>query len=269
MSKPVKLNVLLAKTDHLAASYKKGVVEYLKFFKDKQGAFKGERKTYAPKDNTIDLPSERKNELIVTTVNEKLDYLVEASAEYIDSLFAQERTNALGIAQVDLVVDGIKFGSYTSLELLRLKSILESNDLENMYANIPVRSDSEIWNPSKNEMYSSREGIFETELVKGVKKSTTKESYIIQDPNLDKLGDGTKYTPTVATKDTIIDLGDFTYQKFSGEYTHRERAEILRRRTKLLSAVIEALKEANDVESVPSDMTAKKLFGYLHTGAIN
>lgn len=145
---------------------------------------------------------------------------------------------------------------------------MENGDLESMYSNIPVRSDSEIWNPTTNEMYLDRKTVFESELVKGVKKSTTKESYILVDPNIEKLGKDTKYTPQIATKDTIIDLGDFTYQKFSGEYTHRQRAEILKRRTILLSAVIEALKEANDVEAISSDMTAEKLFGFLHTGKI-
>ena len=52
-------------------------------------------------------------------------------------------------------------------------------------------------------------------------------------------------------------------------WSHRERAELLRRRTKLLTAVIEALKEANDVEAIESNMTAEKLFGYLHKGVIN
>lgn len=264
----VKLNVLLAKTDHLASSFKKGIVEYLKFFKDKQGSFKGEKKTYQPKDNTVDIPSERKNELIVTTVDEKLQYLVDTSKDYIDALFAQEKTNASGVKTVELIVDSVNFGKYTSLELLRLKSLLESGDLENMYSNIPVRSDSEIWTETKNEMYESRKGIYETELIKGVKKSTTKESYILSDPNIEKLGPDAKYTPQISTKDTIIDLGEFTYQKFSGEYTHRQKAEILKRRTKLLSSVIESLKEVNDVESVSSDMTAEKLFGYLHTGNI-
>lgn len=261
----MKLNTLLAKTDHLASSYKKGLTEYVKFFKDKQGAFRGEKKTYSPKDNTIDLPSERKNDLVITTVEEKLEYLVESSSDYIDALFSQEKTNALGAAKADLSVDGISFGTFSSLELLRLKSILETGDLEGVYTNLPVREDKETWNATKNEMYVGRD-IVETEIVRGTKKSTTKENYILTDPNVDK--NSTTYKPTVATKDTIIDLGDFSYQKFSGEATHRFRADILRRRTKLLTAVLEALKTANDVEALKSEMTAKKLFGFLHEGKI-
>ena len=63
-------------------------------------------------------------------------------------------------------------------------------------------------------------------------------------------------------------MGDYTVQTFSGEFTHKERAEILRRRSELLSAIVEALKIANEVESVSSNMTADKLFKFLHKGEI-
>lgn len=265
MSK-IKLNVLLAKTDHLAGSFKKGLEEYVKFFKSSQGAFKGEKKTYEPRPNTIDLPNERSNKLVVTTVEEKLKYLADNSAEYIDALFSQEKTNASGIAKAPLIVDGINFGTYTSMELLRLKSLLEGGSFKDMYETIPVRNDDEVWTKSNSEMYASR-AIWESTQRTSVLKSVMKESYILADPNIGKV-EGSKYTPQLATKDTIIELGDSSYQKFSGEASHVERAAILARRSKMLVAVVEALKVANEVEVVPSDMTAAKLFGYLHTGKI-
>jgi hypothetical protein len=115
-------------------------------------------------------------------------------------------------------------------------------------------------------MYANR-NIFESSQRVGVHKSVQKESYILPDPNIGKT-DGGKYTPQIATKDTIIELGDYTFQKFSGEASHVERANILARRSKLLVAVIEALKVANDVEAIPSDMTADKIFNYLHKGVL-
>jgi len=257
----MKLNVLLAKTDHLANTYKSAVKDFISYFKSSQGAFKGEKKTYEPKVGTIDIPSERGNKLVVTTVGEKLKWFTETQAEYIDALFAQEATNASGKVRTNLIIDGVNFGEYSSLELLRLKSLLENGEFEHMYASIPVRNDDEQWVPSTNPMYVGRE-IFESNLQSGTKKSTMKESYIMSDPNVSK--DSPAYKPTVATKDTIIELGDYTFQKFSGEFSHRERAEILRRRSKMLNAVIEALKTANDAEAIESEMTAKKLFNYLH-----
>lgn len=260
----MKLNVLLAKTDQLAASFKNNIKDYIKFFKNNQSSFRGEKKTYTPKEGTIDVPSMRGNKLLVTTVKEKLDWLSETQSEFIDSLFSQEATNASGRAKATLRVGNIDFGELSSLELLRLKSIVENGEFKDMYENIPVRSDDEVWNATTNEAYLQRE-IFESSLMSGVSKSTMKESYILEDPNADKAG--ANYKPVVASKDTVLELGDYTHQKFSGEYSHRQRAEILRRRERLLTAIVEALKEANDVEAVQSNMTSQKIFNYLHSGS--
>lgn len=262
-----KLSAVLAKTDHLASSFKKNITEYVKFFKSNQSQFLGERKTYTPRPGQMDIPGERALTLVQTTVDEKLKYLEDNVAEYIDLLFSQERTNASGLASANLVVDGVVWGSYSSLELLRLKSFIENNELTQMYENLPVRSDSIIWSKNDQEMYQGRE-IYQTELTSGIRKTTNKESYILPDPNLAQLKDTSRYTPVTSTRDTLIELGDFTFQKFSGESTQLQKAKILQRRTKLLAAVILALKEANDVELVESEMTSKKLFGYLHNGSI-
>lgn len=259
----MKLNVLLAKTDHSASQFKKLLTDYVAFFKNKQGEFKGIKRTYVPRPDTVDLPSERSFTKVVSTVAEKLEYLEETASEHIDNLFSVEATNASGRAVVELVVDGQSWGNVSSLELLRLKSLLETNELEQTYTTLPVRSDSDIWNPTTDSTYEDRD-VVEGPLQVGIKNTLTKESYILQDPNLKNMTDTTKYVPQVASKDTIVPIGDYTVQHFSGEYSHRDRAEILRRRSKLLSAVIEALKNANDIEQEPSVITADLLFGYLH-----
>lgn len=264
----IKLAVLLAKTEHLVAPFKKAIKDYASFFKNKQGEFNGEKKTYEANSGTEDFPSERGNTIVVTTVDEKLKWLEDNSKEYIDALFAQEATNAAGLAKAELKVEGKSLGTYSSLELLRLKSMLENGELEQMYAAIPVRNDDEEWKETTEEQYKER-AIFEGVKLSGDKKTTLKEDYILHDPNLDRLKDTSGYKAVVAKKDTIVVLGKFTRQKFTGMWSHRQRAELLRRRTVLLTAVIEALKEANDVEAVESQMTAVKLFGYLHKGVIN
>lgn len=262
----MKLNALLARTDSLAASFKKGIVEYAKFFKDKQGAFKGERKTYTPRPETIDYPGERGVTLVQTTVAEKLKYLVDDSKDYIDALFAQERTNATGLATADVVVDGqIVFPGLTTAELLRLKTILSNTDLDTMYASLPVRSDAEQWDKVTNdEAFEASRGLYESPIQEGTRKSTIKETYILSDPNVSQLKDTSKYVPLTAVRDTPMELGDYTFQKFSGETTQTVRAGILQRKKKLLTAVTEALKQANEVEATTSVVTAEKVFGYLH-----
>lgn len=259
------LPTLLAKVDTTSSRFRAAIQDYLKFFKDSQGSFKGIKKTYSPRPDTIDEPSERQNKMVVTTVKEKLDWFVENNTEYLQDILDIEATNAAGIAKAELVINGKSFGELSSLELLRLKGFLESTDFEKMYASLPVRSDSEIWARSENEMYVNRE-IYETPMQSGVKKSTEKVSYILEDPNLGNLKNGEGYKPQVAVKTIPIELGDYTIQNFSGETSQRERAEILRRRSELLTAVVIALKEANNVEVVKSNFSSKDLFEYLHTG---
>ena len=137
-----------------------------------------------------------------------------------------------------------------------------------MYSNIPVRSDSEIWNKSDEEAYVDRD-VYEQPLMSGIKKSITKEQYILSDPNIEKLRDGKSYQPIVATRDTPIELGDWTSQMFSGEWTHTKRANLLKRKNTLYLSVIEALKTANDVEAANSEIKAASILRYLHSGKFN
>lgn len=263
----MKLNVLLGKTDHLSGVWKNQLLDFLKFFKDNQSAFKGEKKTFEAKPGVIDMPKERSNKKVVTTVAEKLVWLEENCKEYFDALFSQEKTNATGIPKGKVVVDGKLFGEFTSLELLRLKSTLENGTFKDMYAALPVRNDDELWTKSSNEMYDKRD-IYETGMITGMHKTITKEQYIIQDPNI-RQGMESAYVAQVASRDTTVELGEYTYQRFSGEFSHLQRAEILKRISKLLTAVIVALKECNEVEAAPSEMTSEKLFDYLHRDKIN
>lgn len=258
----MKLAILLAITDSLGVVYKNMLNDFNKFFKNNQGAFQGIKKTYSPKDDTVDEPNKRGNILVQTTVKEKLDWFLENSAEYINALFSQEKTNAMGIT-AELIVEDKSWGHLTSLELLRLKNIVSAAPIEQLLSSIPVRSDSEEWDTSKNEMYKGRE-IFESPLVEGINITTTKQDYILKDPNVDKAG--SSYVPQVSQKTTLVELGDTTSQKFSGEWSQRQRANALKRRATLLVAVTKALKECNDAEVVESTVTAQNIFGYLFNG---
>lgn len=260
-----KLNVLLAVTDQLKSRFKAIISDYTVYFKTKQGAFLGERATYSAREGYIEDPGKKKYVKVVTTVKEKLDYFIDNSEEFISSLFSQEVTNASGVTAM-LVVDGKEWGEFTSLELLRLKSLLEGKEygnIEAMLIQLPVRSDAEIWVPSSEEMYSDRE-VFQTALQSGVSKTTVKEEYILADPNIAKgsaLPAG--YTPKTSINNITVEIGDYTHQKFSGEWTHKKRAEALERINKLKLAVIKALKECNEATAKDSALTSERIFGYI------
>lgn len=264
-----KLNVLLAITDQLRSKQKAMVSDYNKFFEKKQGHFLGERKTFTAKDGMLDDSSKRSYVRIVTTVNEKLDYLIKESKEFIDALFSQERTNSMGVATAKLIVEGKEWGEFTSLELLRLKTLLESSDygdIKGMIASIPVKTEGEVWEKCENEEYSDRK-VFQTELIKGETKTTEKEQYVLEDPNLKNIKDTSNYQSPIAIKNIVVITGDYTIQQFTGEWSHVQRTEALNRRTKLLTSVIEALKVANNVDSQKSELTAEKIFEFILKGS--
>lgn len=263
----LKMNTLLGKVDHGSGVFKTMTQEYKVFFDKNQGAFKGIRKTYVPREGMADDSSMRQFSKVVTTVQEKFEWYEEKAADYLNNTLAVDATNGQGANKVDLVVDGQVIARMNVLELMKLKSIISKMGMAEMYSVLPVRSDAEIWKETEDEMYQGRD-IFETELSKGIKRSETKTDYILEDPNLKNMTDSSRYTPQRAIKSAIIEVGDYTVQNFSGETTQRYKASILGRRSALLEAIEAAIKEANDVVVVSSDMTAKKLFDYLHRGQI-
>lgn len=263
-----KLHVVLALTEQVRPRFKAMINDYTSFFKGRQGSFLGEKSTYVAREGMVDEPNRRKYIRIITTVDEKLEYFIESSKDFINDLFTQERTNASG-ASAELVVDGNYWGVFTSLELLRLKSILDGKEygnIENMLSNIPVRSDAEIWNKTTAEEYSGRL-VYESNLQSGVSKTTQKTEVILKDPNLaavDKIPTG--YVPKTTINNNVVEVGDYTHQKFSGEWSQRNRAEALDRVSKLRLAVIKALKECNEIPVVESNLKSDMIFGYIFKG---
>ena len=79
-------------------------------------------------------------------------------------------------------------------------------------------------------------------------RTTENEEVILKDPNLDPAHLPSNYSAKVTVKRKTVETGDYTQQKFTGEWTQRQRAELLKRKSDLLAAVIAALKEVNDTD---------------------
>lgn len=263
----IKLNTLLAKVDHGTASFNRIISDYAIFFRNKQGMFEGIQKTFKPRDGYQEDARYMGNTQVATTVQEKLEWFENNIVPYLNELFSVEATNSKGAKKVELIVDGISFGELTALDLMRLKTILTNKQLEDMYTNIPVRSDSEVWKEGTNPEYAGR-NIYETEMLKGVTRTTESEEVILKDPNLDPAKLPANYNAKVTVKKRTVETGDYTIQKFTGEWTQRQRAELLQRRSKILATVIEALKVVNDNIAENPNLDSNKLISYLHYGII-
>lgn len=261
----LKMNTLLARVEHSTASIARLFADYAAFFKNKQGMFRGYKKTFVPRDGYFEDPSKMGTSIVTTTVDEKFDWFNAQFKSWLEDVFTVESTNSNGAKTVELVVDGHSFGHLTALDLMRLKNILTNKDLEAVYANIPVRSDSEVWNPTKDPEYDGRK-VFETDLIKGVTRTTEKEEVILKDPNISSDHLPANYSAKTTWKSRTVETGDYTQQSFTGEWTQRERAELLRRRSQLLSAVIESLKEVNDVQVKEPNLNIDEFVDYIYKG---
>lgn len=259
------MNTLLAKVEHGSSRFAKMIGDYLAFFKGKQGAFAGIKKTHVPREGYTEDKSCIANTKVITTVGEKLEWFEQQSIPFLKELFAVEATNSKGANTVELVVDGISFGHLTALDLMRLKTLLTKKEWVEMYENIPVRSDAEVWEPCTDSEYEGRE-IFQTPMLKGVTRTTESEEVILKDPNInpDKLP--ANYNARTTIKKKVVETGDYTLQNFTGGWTQRQKAELLRRRSQLLAAVVEALKEVNDTVSEKPNLNVETLVNFLHHG---
>jgi len=248
-----KLSVFLGLRDRTEKTNQNMLDDMHGKFKNKQGLFQGIRNTYEPLTGYADEPGKRNFTAVASTVKEQLDWFKEHTKDFYGITFSIEKTNAGGVT-AELEVDGVKWGVYTSLELLRLKSILDSK-LKAMISEIPIRKETVIWSPTQDANYTGRD-IFESPLNKSFAKTTLKETYIVNDPHVK---DMPGRAPISAEKSTQVNVGEASTQEFSGEYTNRQRAEIQTRYEKLYKAVIKALETANDKTVERSNLGDKVL----------
>ena len=134
-----------------------------------------------------------------------------------------------------------------------------------MYENIPVCPDEKVWEPCTNPEYEGRE-VFQTPMLKGITRTTESEEVILKDPNINSDKLPANYNARTTIKKKTVETGDYTLQEFTGGWTHRQRAELLRRRSQLLAAVVEALKEVNDTVSEKPNLNVDTLVNFLHHG---
>ena len=262
-----KMNVTLAKAEHERAVFTESLRKQGDFFKRNSASFRGEKKTFHAAEGQLEDPTKMGHTVVATTVSEEIKRMVDgALLPYLKDQFAIEATNAAGSARVPFVVDGLKLGDLTATELLRLKNILTDENLKNLVANIPVRSDSEIWKASENEDYQGRDDIFETPRLEGDSFTTVTDTEILLDPNIDKEHLPSSYRPITKEVKTTIKRGSYTSQKFSGEWTLRQKHLVQERISKLLNAVIEATKTVNDTPTMEPNLAADKLLGYIFYG---
>lgn len=251
-----KQSVLLGLREKLEKTFGGMLDDFIQKFKNKQGIFQGWNKTYDALDGFADDPTKRSFQKVSGTVKEQLDWFKQYTQDYFSTVLSIEKTNSTGIKS-ELVVNGTSWGEYSVLELLRLKSIMDGK-LRVIIAELPIRDEKVIWSKTAKDYYGSRE-VWETPVVEGFSKTTLKRTEIVNDPHIKE---APNRPPVGIQIETQVNVGHFTEQKFSGEITMLERAEILVKYDQIYNAIIEALENSNNIESQESDL-GKKFIEYI------
>ncbi len=251
-----KQSVLLGLREKLEKTFGGMLDDFLSKFKNKQGIFQGWNKTYDALEGFADDPTKRSFQKVSGTVAEQLAWFKLHTEDYFNTVLSIEKTNSTGIHS-PLVVDGTTWGEYSVLELLRLKSILDGK-LKAIIQELPIKDEKVIWTKTTKDYYGERE-VWETPVVEGFSKTTLKRTEIVNDPHITV---APNRAPVPVQIETQVNVGRFTEQKFSGEITMLQRAEILVKYDKLYNAVIEALENCNNVDAQESNL-GKKFLDYI------
>ena len=225
----------------------KMIQEAKKGFLDRS-KYEGQVKKYQPKEEGGE-PMEDVRVELVTTVQDKLDYINKYIIKLLDFEAVKDCTNVK--AKADLVIDGVTIGEgLPATLLLQLEKRLR--EVRAVYAVVPTLDLSVKWEPT-GEKNRYKHGPVVTY------RKEKKIIPIIMSP-------ATKEHPALvkeSSKDIVI--GEFELTKFTGAVHPRLKAEWLGRIDRLIEACKVARMEANEADLVRSDV-GSKLFGLIHAG---
>lgn len=246
-----KQSVLLGLREKLEKSFSAMLDDFLSKFKNKQGIFQGVNRTYDAEEGYADDPTKRAFQKVSSTVSEQMQWFKDNTIDYFNTVLSIEKTNSTGIKS-ELKVAGKVWGEYSVLELLRLKSIMDGK-MKSMLGELPVRDEKVIWTKTDKDYYGDRD-VYQTPVASGYAKTTLKRTEIVQDPHIK---DAPGRAPVAVQIETQVNVGLMTDQRFSGELTLLQRAEILLKYDQVYTGIIEALENANSADAVKSDLGTK------------
>jgi len=237
MEKKNQLHQLLAVESDLRQQSKKITQEARETFQSRRDHFDGMSKTY--KHNVEDeagrimeIPPEEK--LIVTTVDEKMNFVQGILSRTLDVMVSKEETNASGTAVAHVEIGS---GSYemSATALLALEGFLK--EIRTVYDLIPTLDPVREWTKD-----GDREGAFKTKELQTFR--TEKKAEVIV------LAEATKEFPA-QTNLVNVDrqVGVFSTVYKSGRFTVKRKADCIANIDSLLREVKKARSSANRVEA--------------------
>lgn len=248
-----KLHELLAVEADLDSVSKKTTEEAIKTFKSKAQHFMAFHRVcemYDDNDQNQAPPDEFLS--MVSTVQDKLDYVGHKISKYYDAVLQKELTNQA--AKADLIIDGKAIAKdLPATFLLGLETKLKK--IRALYETIPTLAPGIDWVPDKAEgehIYKMKKP---EEKYKTAKTFKHKVLYEATD----------KHPAQIERWEETVNVGKFTKDAWSGMISSADKAVLLGRLDKLLRATKKARQRANNIETINKKI-GDKLLDYINTG---
>lgn len=231
-----KLHETLATESSLGSVSEKLTKESIKTM-SKENLFTGEVKYHKvfdeEKQHLVQPPVVRE---VTTTVGDNLDYLFsEGLIPYWDAVIQKDEANQR--SQADIEIDGTVIASgVPGTTLLGLESKLSK--LMDLFNSIPTLAPGVRWEPD----HTKGKGIF-------INGQVDERIQAIKVPDFKVLYEATKEHPAqIKEFETTVPTGKFEVTSYSGMISPLDKAALIKRLQKLISAVKKARQRANCVE---------------------
>lgn len=229
-----KLHELLAVESDLEATAKKVIAEAVTTFTKKQEHFLGYRKSLRMFEEHRKQEEEAATEskALVTTVDDKINYVFDSVVKYFDALLQKEATNQTAVA--DLIVDEqVLVENAPATWLLGMESRLRL--LRGVYEAIPTWAPGTDWVPAPEQ----GSGIYKAAEPSKADKTEKVPAHKVLVP-------ATDHHPAQIEKWVEnVRVGVFTTQKWISSWSPSQKSEALGRIDNLIRATKKARQRAN------------------------
>jgi hypothetical protein len=182
---------------------------------------------------------------LVTTVHDKLDYVFQSIAGYVDVMATKDATNQQATA--DIVVDGVVLAAAVPVTtLLSLED--EIRDWRDVIAGVPTLAPGKEWVPATEvgaNIFKMKHPEIKTRTAKQYRNHVKAEAT-------------DKFPAQIELYTAEVPIGMYTTDRFSGAITPAQKSDLLAKADQLLRAVKQARQRAN-----ATPVTEKKIASVL------
>lgn len=245
-----KLHELLAVETDLESTYKKVLEEAMVTFTKKADHFMGTHKELVMFDESKQNENLTEHKEMVTTVDDKLDYVKDFIVQYFDAVLQKEKTNQVAVA--DLVVDGVVLApALPATFLLGMETKLRAVRL--MYEQAPTLPPGQKWEEDKD----TGKGIYKTKLDDKLKTAKTFQHKVLVAPT-------DKHPAQVEKWEESVPVGRYITTAQYGMLTPAKKSHLIGQVDKLIQACKKARQRANCADVVNAEI-GKSIIDYINS----